>query len=493
MATIYKIHPAIGVARVGNAEQEFFLGPETAGSPGVEIGTNGAETPVRQYKHNGRVKRQGARFRVFAYEQDAAGRLELKGEVGDGARIDWTVNLVNRKAALTRHVRPAAPRNIGVADRNSLIVRGPAPTTVGGTAQRSPEISGSFLGKRVFLGELRTDSRGRLIVLGGRGISGSVPPNRPLHTFANNDLWFDDVADGPVTATVSIPGQAPVVVHEPAWVVVAPPDFAPSVAAMVSLYDVAFQAAVDKGALHPAPRPVFVRDIKPLIERMVDMRWVDDWDEWNPLVPLNLAALGDPSPANAQRRRKMAEHIENPELNMFELPTFLHRYVEQWAAGDFDTSPQAPVRAVPDELDYQALVHCSGNNFFPGIEAGQNLKDRDIYSRPFRLDHTNAGKVYPGCLTEIMALPWQADFLACTGNWWPTQRPDFVMTRADRIPRAEAWADPMGVFEDMVENSMRLGFVVPKQHEGETVLVEADRDPTYRRNSVAAVPEPNPV
>ena len=29
---------------------------------------------------------------------------------------------------------------------------------------------------------------------------------------------------------------------------------------------------------------------------------------------------------------------------------------------------------------------------------------------PFRLDQANLEKVYPGCLTEIMAVPWQADF-----------------------------------------------------------------------------------
>jgi hypothetical protein len=38
MATVYKIHPAIGVARVGNSPDEFFIGPnfnslETGVSP----------------------------------------------------------------------------------------------------------------------------------------------------------------------------------------------------------------------------------------------------------------------------------------------------------------------------------------------------------------------------------------------------------------------------------------------------------------------------
>ena len=33
MATIYKIHPAIGVARVGNSPDAFFIGPETRVHP----------------------------------------------------------------------------------------------------------------------------------------------------------------------------------------------------------------------------------------------------------------------------------------------------------------------------------------------------------------------------------------------------------------------------------------------------------------------------
>ena len=31
MATTYKIHPAIGIARVGNSPDEFFVGPERIG------------------------------------------------------------------------------------------------------------------------------------------------------------------------------------------------------------------------------------------------------------------------------------------------------------------------------------------------------------------------------------------------------------------------------------------------------------------------------
>ena len=500
MATIYKIHPAIGVARVGNSPTKFFIGPETPDSPGVEIGADGTETALTRYKQDGLVKRQAARFRVFAYEQDAAGNLELVGEVGADAQVAWTVDLVNRKAALNRRVGPAGPRNIGIADRDSLIIRGPRPATIAGRNRPAATVAGRFLGKEVFLGELRTDGEGRLIVLGGRGASGSVPPGRPLETFISSDRWHDDVSDGPVTATVTLPGQAPVVVHESAWVVVAPPDFAPPVGPIVSLYDVAFQAAIDKGALQPDVRPSFARHIKPMIQRTADMRWVDDWDEWRQLHTIDFDTLADPSPSAAAARKAVADRIRNPRLIEFEMPEFLNTttpagvpiggYVTQWETGDFvnDLATPVPAESIPDQLDRIALHHCTGNNFFPGIEAGENLRDPNMYGRPFRLDPTNVGKVFPGCLTEIMALPWQADFFLCRGggelsfNWWPTQRPDKVMTRPDRIPGSdEDWAQPIGDFKGMVDNALRLGFIVPRQVDGDTVVVETERDPQFPR------------
>ena len=86
MAIVYRIHPAIGVARLGNHETSFFVGPEGPGSAGVEIDTGGVERPLDGYKKDGRVKRQAARFRVFAYDQDSSGDLRLVGEVGPGRR-----------------------------------------------------------------------------------------------------------------------------------------------------------------------------------------------------------------------------------------------------------------------------------------------------------------------------------------------------------------------------------------------------------------------
>jgi hypothetical protein len=485
VGTVYKIHPAISVARIGDAPTAFFVGPEAPGSPGVELDGSGAETPLSGYKQDGRVKRQAARFRVFAYEQGLDGELSLTGEVDSAAQVEWSVDLVNRKAALDRFAVPAAPRNVPITDRDSLVIRAAQPAVVCGRQQVSAPITGAFLGEEVYLGELRTDSAGRLLVLGGRGTSGSVPPGAPLNSFANNDRWHDDVADGPVRATVTLPGEKPVAVHGPAWVVVAPPDFAPEIDATVSLYDVVYQVGILKGVLHPESRPSFTRHIRPLIDRTLGLRWVDSWQQWSPLLPVDWNALADPGQGAQPARQAMAQQVGNPGLSAFELPAFLRTYLDQWVAGDFDSDLGAvvPDEPLPQQLDRAALERCSGSNFFPGIEAGQNLKDIDLYAEPPRLDPSNAGKVYPGCLTEVMALPWQADFYACDGgDWWPTQRPDLVMTDPNAVPASSAaWEKPIGGFRDMVEHVLRLGFIVPQQTGGQTVFAEVDRDPTFPR------------
>src|SRR2546430_3932440 len=83
---------------------------------------------------------------------------------------------------------------------------------------------GRIVGKDLFLGEARTDSSGRLIVLGGRGHAASweTPPRR-IPEYLNNPTWYDDIADGSVDAVVIFEGEAPINAIG-AWVFTTPPD-----------------------------------------------------------------------------------------------------------------------------------------------------------------------------------------------------------------------------------------------------------------------------
>ena len=130
-----------------------------------------------------------------------------------------------------------------------------------------------------------------------------------------------------------------------------------------------------------------------------------------------------------------------------------------------------------------AVVHLNDRGFLLGD--GLFETTRVAHARPFRLDHTNLGKVYPGCLTEIMAVPWQADFRDCEGGvWWPSQRPDIAMTDPAKIPGSQAsWENPIpeGDHQGMVDHVQQLGFIVPQEVAGEAVFVEQDRDPNFPR------------
>ncbi|MFZ1220361.1 MAG: LodA/GoxA family CTQ-dependent oxidase, partial [Chthoniobacterales bacterium] len=73
----FEIHPSIGIARVGNSPEQFYLAPETIGGLPTECGPDGSPklskgkpTPISKFKDGqGRVRRQAARFRVFVFDE----------------------------------------------------------------------------------------------------------------------------------------------------------------------------------------------------------------------------------------------------------------------------------------------------------------------------------------------------------------------------------------------------------------------------------------
>src|SRR5664280_2934062 len=58
--SVFRIHPGIGIARMGNADPEqLFIGPEV---PGYGPSGNAPGTAVPPYKASGLIKPQAARF-----------------------------------------------------------------------------------------------------------------------------------------------------------------------------------------------------------------------------------------------------------------------------------------------------------------------------------------------------------------------------------------------------------------------------------------------
>jgi len=488
--TQYRIFPPIGIARLGE-DAAFFLGPEVPGQGSHDLLPDGSTTPLSRYKDASarRIRKQGARFHLF---ESADGVSWVPADLPDSAVVTWTVTLVNKKSAVTRPaVPPAVPTRPTVpAGNQGLVINGGTAQVSGSKATSSPMVgtfrttaaNGTPFQVDVELGRLRTDGAGRLIVLGGAGLS-SAPPNTPLGgSFYRNPRWHDDIADGPVSAEIRLSEDAePVSVPGGAWVLVAPPDYAPGIDCVISMYDVLRQVGIDSFGL-PAPgRPSFDRDIDPLIRRVRRLRWVHEDAAWSD-PRLGNPQLRDPAPAQRPLRLGVRNTILHTEGVFhghdaggppFRLRGFQRAMLDRWVDGDFDNSPVPPPTAISAEgLTRAALEAAAGQGFFPGIEAGIIFLDPTLYSTPFdfRINHAT---VAAGDLTALMAQPWQADFLKCNTEWWPTQRPDLA-PQADGSVRD--WVRGAASHALLVQRSARLGLVV--QQGASEVFVELERDPT---------------
>lgn len=483
-----RIFPGIGIARVGNSPSEYYVGPE---SPGL------LHPPENGYKDKtGRVKRQAARFRIYAYSAEDE---ILKEVTAEDATIEWQVHLCNKKAAHTRfqgrfNIKGAALRNPATQDRNRLIID-PGEQTIAGKDKKGTPFAGIFrptMGDsnpevRVPLGELRTDRAGRLLVLGGFGKSGSVAQKPNITNYANNDFWYDDVSDGPVTAKVTLKDGRELPVIVTSWIIVTPPKFAPQLLPITSLYDVMEEVAITQHhTLQPKANISFKEDIYPLLYRLINYRWVNTISlrGHGPRKPgdflAELATLARKSEQAKSRRQYILSRVRDPNFDLKSdeakaqangdfMPPLggdggdpqkdvaaswqrilktQYANLKRWAEGDFkddwDGNPpivrlfkDIPLSEQPEALNRAALEPCIGGPWFPGIEmtyiAQFNGEDGEgpptIYhpTEPFRLD---CQKLKPGELTQYMALPWQADFNECAEHWWPVQRPDHVVTEA---------------------------------------------------------------
>lgn len=489
--TTFKIHPSIGVARVGNSE-DYYLGPEKAG--GVPTNLDGSPVSSAQLRDGeGKIRRQAARFRIYRYEGPDPVEVSLADP--DVAGIEWTVHLANKKASWYEfHIHrgqegysPDHPlRNAkvtGEARRRFVIDGGPGKLTGPGqrkdfsrNAPRQPEFSGyeaSFPPERLApytidsLGSMLTDDRCRLHVVGGYGRSGSEKAVPSISDYANNDGWYDDTSDGPVTATVILKDGRRIECA-PAWVLVAPPSYAPEILNMVTLHDTMFDVAVREmgarpdifkdGLWNPEYRPSFSGEILPILRRGIAFNWVVNI----PNVPHTftdamLQNLGNPDPRYNSLRHYFLDVFRSPDdpnVFMSERGTPLMPYLagdgalehprdtkkyqtltrtqyflfRQWAKGMFTTESPIP-RGAGEELDYAVLSNLVGAAFSPGIEMSWNCRFAAIYSEPFRLRHKGPiGKVRPspgesrsagmepGDATKYMAVPWQADFNECAGQ-----------------------------------------------------------------------------
>jgi hypothetical protein len=432
-----KIHPSIGIARVGNSRKDngFYIGPQVV---------DPAPRPERFYRDDtGALKREVAEFRIYGY--DAQGRVLCELAMQEGVDIEWTVELANHKSAwynfeLALDIPEAATAtpstrrnaNVPLPERSSLAIQpGPRSIAAPNASGRPYQFDGgSFMGIPVPLGELRTDVRGRLWVFGGAGKSASLNGSAPT-TFANNDGWYDDTSDGPVTARVRLAGRELSVA--PAWVVVAPPNYGPQQKSVRTMYALMTDVAIQAGQLPVPVRPSFRHDLLPIFKAMCDLQWMNagfaaGFGYGMPqhfLAPDYLRKLSQPGETYAQLRRTVANAFRNPQYQdasmkpwpwvygdamdvpmppipraMNALTTTQLALLDRWADGDFiadfdpDTaaaSPAAidevPLAEQPAMLDRAALEFCLADAFHPGCEMTWPVRHASMYSEPCRWRH----------------------------------------------------------------------------------------------------------
>ena len=116
------IYPGIGIARVGNSANDFYIGPEVTDPPAAPLGFYRDAT--------GALKREAARFRIYGY--NAQGHVVAELTQSANVEIAWTVHLANSKAAwyqwqIAMDIPDAATtvlplRNAKVTDRAGLTI-----------------------------------------------------------------------------------------------------------------------------------------------------------------------------------------------------------------------------------------------------------------------------------------------------------------------------------------------------------------------------------
>ena len=301
----YAIHPAIGVARLGNA-------PLDIDDPSTYL--IGAESPYQvpgageTYKKNGKIKKVAQRFRIFEYEDDMPAR-EITLEQRDIKSITWHVQVSNRKAALliddktpgsvsapTYHppdYHPSKSRNTHVVDRNDLVIESGLNTIT--SDQPIKDLTGSFTlpfgnnekaTTQVKLGSIHSEAQtGRLLYFASDGLSEGLDTKNGKFSqtatigvngdFANNDNWYDQSCDGPIRAEIVFTDGTSIMLDRPeqsAWILCSLPKYTPAFNYFTNLQHVALSASFP--ATQSVPRPSFANDIFPILRSVSQLQWV---------------------------------------------------------------------------------------------------------------------------------------------------------------------------------------------------------------------------
>jgi L-Lysine epsilon oxidase N-terminal/L-lysine epsilon oxidase C-terminal domain/Iron-containing redox enzyme len=561
---VFRVHPAVGVARVGNSEEQI-IAPETMAGASTNDGSLTGGLPIRAgtevepvrssdlRDEDGALKRHAARFRVFAYQASAEeqwprGDAATVTEVTIGSTlagrvvedIVWTVHVANKKAntfvlmeegpyqgiAGFEEDRLPPIRNTNVEDpqapqptdelatlndpaRVAQLTIDPGPRTISGqsaaavrfdratpasyydAAQRAVVTLDSYpksfptdafkemdapSGPIETLGELTTDANGRLLVAGGYGraagwrIDGKPAP---LGDDVNNDQWFDDTSDGPVSATIVFADGGGVEAHG-AWVTTTDPSYAPQIRNVVSLWDDIYDVWVrelglapdvynpEQGGYQDAYQPTFDDQLAPIFKSAALQRWVANigpTGEGAHEQVGTIDAIDDPATTPLAGIKSIFRNPFAPDDGVAKMPLHLgdaneaflslrktqYFFLERWNEGrDGFRAGSGPELGPGELLDKATFVNCIGGRFSPGIDLTFVMREPALYVQPWQTSGAGPFRVKrkplaygalpvagaplltagyvprhvedglePGDLSKWMALPWHTDYNSC--------------------------------------------------------------------------------
>jgi len=535
---IFRIHPAIGIARVGNSE-EYYLGPETmAGMDGINSNDPMGGLPIKMGKEtqtimsddlrdiDGKLKRQAARFKIYGYSEDEIQQYPTQAgaeiQVGSSINVNgtnkivstilWQVHLANKKAnswiepeqgvaaynnsGRTPDIRNAKFPNSAkmtadneyektctnsreILDENlrreklvldagpHVVAKGSKESAFFNAKDQNEVISSTgttsknITYPRQFpiydgqasetetiesLGEMHTDEFGRLIVVGAYGKAsgfkeaGVYDKDAILEDAVNNDYWYDDTADGPVTAVIVFEDGTSQEVQGSSWVVSSDPSYAPQIANVVSLWEDMYNTWVEKFDLEPSLytpsgskttvkndafdlgsgyndnyAPKFESQIKPILNAANLQMWAT-----------NLVSAGEGAhkkvakqPMNNPQYKEIMNFLRNPNLdnnsnlqdgtrmplslgdsgvpsdNFLAISRTQYFFMYQWLMNGKVASGDK--LGAGELLDRNILGNCLGGRFSPGIEMTFIIRDTNLYKNwkngetylpagPFRID-----------------------------------------------------------------------------------------------------------
>ncbi|WP_064968073.1 LodA/GoxA family CTQ-dependent oxidase [Tenacibaculum ovolyticum] len=313
-----KIYPSIGIARMGNGpanKEDVIFSPEVPWA-------NLFETNQEYHTINGALKKQAQRF--YIYECDSNDIPIRKLEI-QNAQIEWTVEVANKKpfwydfnnsldlsiktdnenlsdtfyndkiapgiSTSRRNPNVLNEKLINSGDKNfrKELVNSPSAVTVS-SENIKQKIGGQFPfpqdteakskiatamkteAKDVSLGTAEYDE-GTLIFYPADGISAALNPSDLNTDFADNSNWYDDICDGRVTAKVTVNGQTFELNNatSAAWIATAPPDYAPQIQPISTMYDLICGTANEGYSTDFSL-------IFPVLYRLYRMQWVNASD-----------------------------------------------------------------------------------------------------------------------------------------------------------------------------------------------------------------------